>query len=230
MYLTAASILAKLTLRPEQRWRKIPAAAAAQIFLLSIFCSWLCFRPSPMKKKIRPSVRVRRLIGIGRSGGCGGWGTSTYDVCIFTQPLLLSFLTASAFGVPFPLCRHRIYMSPWVGGGGEDIFVCEKWRVSIYSSASIHVALLWHGIAIGIQGSRKRKRKRNRKGPWGEMFPLGPSILCKFTESGFVIHPQGTACKYGNEYQINLWVSDYATRSVGRGKAEMKSERGRFSE
>ena len=35
-------------------------------------------------------------------------------VCIFTQPPLLSLLTASAFGVPPPpsLCRHHIYMPP----------------------------------------------------------------------------------------------------------------------
>ena len=33
-------------------------------------------------------------------------------VCIFTQPPLLSFLTASAFGVPPSpsLCRHHMYM------------------------------------------------------------------------------------------------------------------------
>ena len=33
-------------------------------------------------------------------------------VCLLTQPLLLSLLTASAFGVPPSLCRHHMYMAP----------------------------------------------------------------------------------------------------------------------
>ena len=39
-------------------------------------------------------------------------------LCIFTQPPLLSFLTASAFGVPPSpppsLCRHHMYMPPYI--------------------------------------------------------------------------------------------------------------------
>ena len=42
-------------------------------------------------------------------------------VCIFTQPPLLSFLNASAFGVPPSLCRHHMYKPPtdWV-----SMYVC----------------------------------------------------------------------------------------------------------